>query len=104
MPTNTTAYDIYDKVRLGFTVATSTGGGVNTGVCLIINTPSGGVLGPYSANTTNSTSIGHTATGVWFKDHTTTEAGRYTYEWKSTGSVTLADSGAFAVRPRKATT
>ena len=100
-PTNTTAYSIGDVVRLGLVVKSTAGTNTNTGVTLIVNSPSTvAVYGPIT--TTNSTVIDHTTTGTWRKSITAGRAGRWTYRWESTGTVTVSTEGAFAVYPQKA--
>jgi len=101
MPTNTTAYSIGDAVRLGVVVKSTAGTPTNTAVTLIINTPSTKYkYGPISS--TASTVIDNTTTGTWRHTFITATAGRHTYEWRSTGAVTVTTGGAFAVRPNLA--
>lgn len=104
MPTNTTAFSIGDPVRLTFTVTGSTGNAVNTDVRVVVNTPSGGSVVAAATSTAGGAGITHVATGSWYYDHTSTEAGRYTYGWASTGVVIGTTYGAWAVYPRKAST
>lgn len=107
MPTNTTAYDIGDQVRLGLVVTTTSGRKTDTGVTLYVRTPdtpySTGYVTKYGPVTASS-SITRDSTGTWHKIVTVTHAGRWTYQWRSTGSILLSTGGAFAVRPRFAST
>ena len=111
MPTNTSACSIGDRVRLTFTVkaGTSTSSTANTDsdVTFILNTPSGGERVEATTSTgdsTSSTGVSKTADGVYYVQHTTTEAGRYTYHFRSTAAITATTGGAFAVRPKYAST
>lgn len=103
MPTNTSPYSIGDAARLTFTVTSTAGVATNTAVRLIVNTPSGGAtVAAAGPSTAGAQGIAHSATGVWTYDYQSTEAGRYTYRWESTGSVKQSTEGAWAVYPRKA--
>ena len=103
MPTNTTAYSLGDAVRLSVVVKTTAGTPVNTGVTLWVNSPSTKVkYGPITS--TASTVLDNYATGSWRKTISLTRAGRWTWEWQSTGTVQVTTGGALAVHPAYATT
>jgi len=104
MPTNTTAYDIGDMVRLSWVVKSTGGTPTNSAVTLTVQTATGGITKYGPVSTTNSTVIAHTGTGAWNRTITFNSKGRWTYEWKSTGAIQLTTGGAFAVRPRYITT
>ncbi len=102
MPTNTTAPSVGDDKRLIVVVRNSTGARVNTGMTLVVNSPSTRVVyGPVTS--TNSTTLDNTTLGTWQKTINFNRAGRWTYEWSSTGTVNATTGGAYAVHPRYAT-
>jgi len=93
-----TVYDIGDKVRLLLTITTSTGGGASGTVTLVVTDPAG------ASSTIASAGLTSTATGKYRYDKVTTAAGRWLYQFVSTGNSVLSEGGAFAVRPRYAST
>ncbi len=98
MPTNTTAFSIGDDIRLQVIVTNTTGAVVDTGVTLIVNSPSTRIVyGPVTS--TDSTVLDNSTIGTWHKIINPNRAGRWTYQWKSTGTVNVTTGGAFAVRP-----
>ena len=101
MPTNTTAFSVGDLVRLTFTVKSTGSTLIDSDVKVIINAPSGSAT-LKSGTSTSSTSVLHDTTGTWHYDYKTTEAGRYTYRWVSTGAIAATTGGAWAVYPEKA--
>lgn len=92
----TTIYDIGDTVRMSATVTNSTGGAVSATVTLVVDRPTSTslVVAPGS--------LSNPATGTYRYDLVVTEAGRWTYEFRSTGNVVATEGDAFTVRPRRA--
>ena len=104
MAVNTTSgRSIGDRVRLGFTVATTGGTATDSDVTLILQPPTGSVVVQVSTSTA-STGVEHIATGSYRYEFNTTAAGDYKYQFRSTGTVTASTGGRIAVRNAFATT
>lgn len=105
--TNTSAFDPDDTIRLSFAVTSSTVGTsyVDSDCRLTIDKPRGATV-VLTSTSTGSTGLIHLALGRYQADvvPTSTEYGRWTYEFRSTGVVTQSTSGAFAVRRRRVST
>ncbi len=92
MPTNTsTALNIGDEYRIAWTTPSTAGTLTDSDQTLIINSPSG-------------VETNHLATGSYFYKYESTEAGRYTWFARSTGTITSSTYGAWAVKPSAAST
>lgn len=105
MPTNTTAWSIGDLVQIDFLVRSTAGVLTNSDVRLVLNSPGGTVTVAAATSTAPaSTAWNHVSTGTWQYKHKPSSAGRYTYHFTSTGTITVSTGGAFAVAPRKAST
>ncbi len=109
MPTNTTAHSVGDTVRFSFVIQSTAGttgttaGYTNSDSKLIINPPAGSAIVAVSTST-SSTALTVTSTGQYQYDvvPSSSQHGRWTYHFKSTGAVTVSTGGAFAVRPKYA--
>lgn len=105
MRTNTTAHDPLDTVRINFVVTASSGGtDYRDSTCsVVINRPAGAPIIHTSASTA-STGLIHDSIGHYHVDvvPTSTEFGRWSYQFTATGPVYQSDGGAFAVRPLRA--
>lgn len=95
---STTVYDIGDTVRLSTTIQNSTGAYTSATVTLVIQTPSS------TDRVIASGSLTSTATGRYRYDFQPDVAGRWAYEFRSTGTVKARQGDAFAVRPTIAST
>ena len=102
--TNTSAFDPFDTVRLSFAITSSTVATsyVDSDCQLTIDKPHGATV-VLTSTSTGSTGLIHLALGRYQADivPTSTEFGRWAYEFKSYGVVAQSTSGAFAVRPRR---
>lgn len=102
--TNTSAFDPGDTIRLQFAITASTAATdyVNSPCRLILDKPQGSSIS-WVNNSTTSTGLVHLAQGRYQADvvPTSTEYGRWTYRFSSTGAVTQSTSGAFAVRRQR---
>lgn len=95
---STTIYDIGDTVRMTALVTNSTGGAVSASLQLVIDRPTSTSLVIAAGSLTNP------VTGTYRYDYVVREAGRWTFEFRSTGNVVATQGDAFAVRPRRAST
>ncbi len=94
----TTVYDIGDTIRLSATIQNSTGAYTNATVTLVIQTPSS------TDRVIASGSLTSTGTGRYKYEFQPDVAGRWSYEFRSTGLVRGTQGDAFAVRPHRAST
>lgn len=95
---STTVYDVGDTVRLSCTIQSSTGGYTAATVRLIVNAPDG------DETLVAAGALTSTATGRYRYDVVPDVGGRWRYRFESTGAIVGAEQGAFAVRPRIAST
>lgn len=102
--TNTSAFDPWDTVRLTFAITSST---VATSYvdsdCKLTIDPPRGASYVLTSTSTSSAGLVHLALGRYQADivPTSTQYGRWAFEFRSTGVVTQSTSGAWAVRPRR---
>lgn len=111
MPTNTTVYTIGDTVRLSFVVQ-STGGttgttsGYTNATCTFVANPPAGDAIVRLSTSTGSTALIVLSTGQYYTDliPSSSQHGRWTYEFRAAGAAVVTTGGAFAVAKRFATT
>lgn len=105
--TNTSAFDPGDLIRLNFSVTASTVATsyVDSDCKLILDPPRGAAI-VWRSTSTGSTGLVHIATGRYQADivATSTQYGRWVFDFRSTGTVTQSTSGAWSVRPRRVST
>jgi len=114
---STQAYDVGDQVRLSYIVAStgSTNPTVGTVPKLVVTSPTAvdsvvavgsmtAVPSSDLAEFTTKTDTTSQGVGGWYYDFTLTAHGRWTYQFRSTGTITASEGGAFAVaRPLAST-